>query len=291
MFLIARILILAIIFFGTVWLVLYVSIYLDKIKKEAIEESEEKEKDTSTFKWLMDKIRIKPRSIISRLVKLGTVVLVGIIVFLITHRLYWGVVLGMGGFFIPGMIARTIHKRFMDKFDKQFIDGLNLITNAMRAGSSFPQALEFMVAEMKEPLSEIFGETLREFKLGVSMGEALENTTKRVPSKELRMAITSINIARETGGNLGEILSRITFTMRERNKLKGKVNSLTAQGKMSGMIVAAAPFLMMAVMSLIAPEMMAPLFNTLPGYIMVTMIIIMVAMGWVVILKIINIEI
>ncbi|NLB34940.1 MAG: hypothetical protein GX817_03860 [Elusimicrobia bacterium] len=179
----------------------------------------------------------------------------------------------------------------MDKFNAQFIDGLTLITNAMRAGASFPQALELMVAEAKPPLSEIFGETLREFKLGVPMGEALENTTVRVESEELKMSIIAINIARETGGNLGEILANITSTMRERTNLKGKIEALTAQGKISGMVVAGSPFFLLVTMNVLQRELMEPFLNSMFGNIVLTVVIVMVAMGWVIISKIVDIKV
>ncbi|MGM0440884.1 MAG: type II secretion system F family protein [Elusimicrobiota bacterium] len=291
MFNIIKILILAVLFFGIVQLVLFLNSYFDKVKEEAKKESEEREKGKTPTDWVLDKLREEPRSTISRLIKVGAGGVVALITFIVLGRLYWTVVFGIGGTFIPGMVSNYLYKKYMDKFDQQFIDGLSLITNALTSGSSFPQALELMVTESKEPLSEIFGETLREFKLGVSMSEALENTTERVESEQLRMTVTAINISRETGGNLGEILSRIADTMRARQKLKGKVDALTSQGRLSGLVVAACPFLLMIVLNMLDPELMEPLFNTIVGNVLITVVIIMVAMGWFVISKIINIEV
>ncbi len=291
MFNLIKILLLAVVFFGIVQLALFLNSYFAKVKEQAKEESEDRAKGKTSFDWIMDKLREEPKSTISRLIKLGSAFAVGLLGFLIIGRMYWAVVFGIGGSFIPGMLSGFLYKKYMDKFDSQFIDALSLITNALTSGASFPQALELMVTESKDPLAEIFGETLREFKLGVPMSEALENTTERIESEQLRMTVTAINIARETGGNLGEILTRIAETMRERQKLKGKVDALTSQGRLSGMIVAACPFLLMMVLNWMDPELMEPLFNTLIGNILITVVMIMVSMGWVVISKIINIEV
>lgn len=291
MFTVIKIGILAVIFFAMVQVVLFLNSYFGEVKEKAEEETQERESSESSFEWVMNKLREEPKSTISRLIKIGSAFAVALVAYLIIGRLYWAVVFGIGGSFIPGLISNYLHKRYMEKFDQQFIDGLGLVTNALTSGSSFPQALELMVTESKDPLAEIFGETLREFKLGVPMSEALENTTDRIESEQLRMTITAINISRETGGNLGEILTRIAETMRERQKLKGKVDALTSQGRLSGMIVAAAPFALMVILNWMDPELMGPLFNTLIGNVIITVVMIMVTIGWVVINKIITIEV
>ncbi|NLB34839.1 MAG: hypothetical protein GX817_03355, partial [Elusimicrobia bacterium] len=170
MFNLMRILILVLALVVTIILVVNLSEFFAKVKKEAEEESKKREKGTTVNKWVLDKLRKEPKNIISRLLKVGAGVIVGLLALVIIGQIYWFVVLGLLATFIPGLIANKVHKSYMDKFNAQFIDGLTLITNAMRAGASFPQALELMVAEAKPPLSEIFGETLREFKLGVPMG-------------------------------------------------------------------------------------------------------------------------
>lgn len=291
MFNLMRILIIVLAMGVTILVVVMLSDFLSKVKKDAQEESKKREAGTSAKDWVLNKIRKEPKNIISRLIKIGTGGIVGLISFLIIRQLYWGVVFGLFASFIPIIVANKSYKDYMAKFDAQLIDGLNLITNAMRAGASFPQALELMVTEGKPPMSEIFGETLREFKLGVPMGEALENTLSRVESDDLVMSVIAINIARETGGNLGDILANITSTMRERRNLKGKVIALTAQGKAGGMVVAAMPFLLLLVMNTLEKDMMQPFLNSTFGKVVVTIVMVMVAMGWFVISKIIDIKV
>ena len=291
MFTLMRILIIVLAMGVTVVAVVLLSDFLGKVKKDAEEESKKREAGTSAKDWVLNKIRREPKNIISRLIKVGVGGLGGLIAFLVVGQLYWGVVIGIFSSFIPIIVATKSHTNYMTRFDAQLIDGLNLITNAMRAGASFPQALELMVTEGKPPLSEVFGETLREFKLGVPMGEALENTISRVESDDLIMAVIAINIARETGGNLGDILANITATMRERRNLKGKVVALTAQGKAGGMVVAGMPFLLLIVMNLLEREMMEPFLNSLFGNVVMTVVMVMVAMGWFIISKIIDIKV
>ena len=119
----------------------------------------------------------------------------------------------------------------------------------------------------------------------------MQNISKRVESEELNIAVVSINIARQAGGNLAEILMHIADTIRERERIKGKIDSLTAQGKMSGFVIGALPFLLAIVLYKIDPKLMQPLFNTLIGQIIMLFVLVMITVGFVWIMKIIKIDI
>ncbi len=193
--------------------------------------------------------------------------------------------------YIPAILRRELQKREVKKFNHQLIDGLILIANALRAGASFSQALETLVREAKPPLSEKFAKLTHEIRLGIPTAQALNNLANELRSEDFNLLVLIVNIARETGGNLSEILSTVAETMRERNKIQGKINALTAQGKMSGLIVSLMPFLLLVMLYFMAPETVSPLFSTLIGNLMLATVIILVALGGFLIKKIVSIDI
>jgi len=232
-----------------------------------------------------------PRTELARLIKLSSAVIITAFVFLFTGRFFIGLIFGILGLFLPKVIAKILYNKKIDKFNKQLIEGLSSIANSLRAGSSFQQALEVLIRESSPPISEEFAQVTHEVRLGVPVAEALDNLTKRVDSKELHISVTAINIAREAGGKLAEILNNITSTMRERNKLQGKIKALTAQGRMSGIIVGSLPILLAFVLYFMDPEMMRPMFTTPIGYILIGLVVLMLAIGAFLIKKIITIDI
>lgn len=218
--------------------------------------------------------------------------LCGLVLFyFITDKLFLSLPFGLIGFFLPSFLSGLSTRKQIDKFNNQLIDGLTVIANSLRAGTSFQQGLEILVRESKPPLSNEFAKVTSEIRLGIPISQALINLTERVKSKDLRLVITTVNIARETGGNLSELLCTIAETMRERNKLQGKIEALTAQGKMSGFIVGAMPFFLLFIFYFMAPEMIEPMFNTTLGNLMLGVVIILVTLGGFLIKKIVTIDI
>ncbi|MFH1714640.1 MAG: type II secretion system F family protein [Elusimicrobiota bacterium] len=196
----------------------------------------------------------------------------------------------IGIFVIIGKALIRKHKKQINLFDAQLIEAFGMLANSLKAGQSLLQALETMLANSKPPVSVEFSEVLREVKLGKSFDKALISLGQRIKSKDLSMAITSINLARETGGNLSEILLKIAYTMRERKKLYGKIDAMTTQGKSSGVILSFAPFGVLGLMYLIEPEMIGLMFTTTFGKVMLLLCIGMVLMGMHVINKIVDIK-
>lgn len=232
-----------------------------------------------------------PKTQLARLIKFLSAVIITGFVFLFTGKFFIGLIFGILGLFLPKVIAKILYNKRIDKFNNQLIEGLSSIANSLRAGSSFQQALEVLVRESSPPMSEEFAQVTHEVRLGVPIAEALNNLAKRVDSKELHISVTAINIAREAGGKLAEILNNIASTMRERNKLQGKIKALTAQGKMSGIIVGSLPILLGFVLYLMDPEMMRPMFTTPIGYVLIGIVVFMLAIGGFIIKKIITIDI
>src|SRR5262245_23972417 len=138
------------------------------------------------------------------------------------------------GFMLPRFWLNRRKSSRLNSFNKQLPDTITLIANALRAGSSFLQAIELVVRESRPPISTEFGRVIREVNLGLSFEVALENMVRRVKSDDLELMATAISIQHTVGGNLAEILDSIAFTIRERVRIKGEIRTLTAQQRLSG---------------------------------------------------------
>jgi tight adherence protein B len=211
--------------------------------------------------------------------------------FFITGSIIFGLILGFLGFKLPSIIIRIKKSRRVRKFEGQLVDGLILAANSLRAGFSLYQAFEMMARESAPPLSQDFALLLQEYKMGVSLNEAINNLGKRIPSRELALAITAINIQQETGGNLSETFDQIVKTIRERARLLGQLRTLTAQGKLQGIIVGVLPFILAFVLYLIDPQLIKPMFTTALGKFLIGVVIILEIIGGFLIKKIVAIEV
>lgn len=197
----------------------------------------------------------------------------------------------MAGMIIPDAVAGSMVKKGIERFELQLVDGLTLVANALKAGASFSQAVEVMISETKPPLSTQFGIFLKENRMGASVEEALANLSGRVDSEELKIVVVSISIARQAGGNLSEILLHTADTIRERERIKGKIDAITAQGKMSGIVIGSLPVGLSLILYMIDPVMMAPLFLTFAGQLVLMAVGLFVFVGFIWIRKIIAIDI
>ena len=145
------------------------------------------------------------------------------------------------GFILPRFWLGRRKSGRLNAFNKQLPDTITLIANALRAGSSFLQAMELVVRESRPPISAEFGRVIREVNLGLPFEHALENMVRRVQSDDLELMATAISIQHQVGGNLAEILDSIAYTIRERIRIKGEIRTLTAQQRLSGYVVAVLP--------------------------------------------------
>ncbi len=169
------------------------------------------------------------------------------------------------GFFLPRIWLGRRRASRLNAFNKQLPDTITLIANALRAGSSFLQAIEMVVRESTPPVTVEFGRVIREVNLGLAFDVALENMVRRVRSDDLELLATAITIQHQVGGNLAEILDSIAFTIRERVRIKGEIRTLTAQQRMSGYVVAGMPLVLMGILFVIAPGFTKPMFENPPG--------------------------
>jgi tight adherence protein B len=179
------------------------------------------------------------------------------------------------GFMLPRFWLNRRKSSRLNSFNKQLPDTITLIANALRAGSSFLQAIELVVRESRPPISTEFGRVIREVNLGLSFEVALENMVRRVKSDDLELMATAISIQHTVGGNLAEILDSIAFTIRERVRIKGEIKTLTAQQRLSGYVVGFLPIGLAGFLFVAAPGFMSPMFDNrvsllgLPGGVLI----------------------
>jgi tight adherence protein B len=169
------------------------------------------------------------------------------------------------GFMLPRFWLNRRKNGRLNAFNKQLPDTITLIANALRAGSSFLQAIELVVRESRPPISTEFSRVIREVNLGLPFEQALENMVRRVRSDDLELMATAISIQHQVGGNLAEILDSISYTIRERIRIKGEIRTLTAQQRLSGYVVGFLPIGLAGFLFVAAPGFMDPMFFNPPG--------------------------
>ncbi len=205
--------------------------------------------------------------------------------------------LGIGavvGVFIPGIYVRTAQRRRLLRFDDQLADMLNLVVNGLRAGYSTMQALEAVSKELPPPISDEFRRVVQEMQLGIPMERALDNLYRRIPSGDLDLVITAMNVQREVGGNLAEILDTISHTIRERVRIKGEIRVMVSQVTMSGKFLSAMPLLLAGALYFLNRSYMMNFFNKETRWIGIPALIIaavIIAIGYFSMQKIADIEI
>ena len=185
------------------------------------------------------------------------------------------VILGM----IPFFYVYKKKKQRMDKFQRQFPEALDLVARALRAGHAFTGGLKMVADEMGDPVGSEFDKTLDEINFGIGIPEALKGLSNRVDCPDLKFFIISVIIQRETGGNLAEILDNISYLIRERFKLYGRIRVLAAQGKLSAAILIILPFFVAIGLSLVNPKYTATLSTDPIGRILVIFALIMMIFG------------
>src|SRR5215212_3234640 len=197
------------------------------------------------------------------------------------------------GFLIPRFYVKRQQTVRLNKFNDQLSDMLNLMVNGLRAGYSVMQALEAVSRELPAPISDEFHRVVQEMQIGIPMEKALDNLLRRIPSEDLDFVITAINVQREVGGNLSEILDNISFTIRERVRIKGEIRVMTAQVRTSATVLSLIPVFLTLALWFISPEYIASFFDRGPlcGWIAVVTIVGMIVAGYFVMMRIADIEV
>ncbi len=249
------------------------SSYLDKIKA----------------KLLKAYIKMKPEEFVA--VSLTTALGTGGLLFLLVNQ-YPMMLLGfIIGFKLPDVYINSIKKKRGRKLNSQLPQALTIISNGLRAGFSFTQAMGVASNEMETPISDEFARVLRDNSLGKPLDEALENLSKRTDDEDLDMFITALLIQRQVGGNLSEVLDTISETIRERVRLRGEVRTLTSQGRMEAFVIGLLPFAVSGAVALLNPSYLEPLVKTSIGIAMLIAALIMMVLGVYILSKLVDVKV
>ena len=194
------------------------------------------------------------------------------------------------GAFMPLIYIKIKKEKRVKMFENQLGDTLIMICNSLRSGFSFQQAMDNVATDMPAPIGVEFSRVCNEIRYGSTMDEALENMVARIKSPDLMLVVSAVCIQRTTGGNLSEILTTISNTIRDRLKIKGEIRSITAQGRTSGMIIGALPAFIAVALMLINPGYMNVFFTTSTGRIMLIVSVVMEVFGFLAIRKVVSIK-
>lgn len=225
------------------------------------------------------------------LVVAGTMAGVFVVVYFINHSFIVAIIFGALAYFAPGFYVKFRQRRRANALNRQLGDTILLLSNALKAGYSFAQAMATIARSAPAPMSDEFNRAVREMNLGVTVDDALEHMDQRIQSEDFDLMVTAVQIHRVVGGNLAEILDTIAFTIRERIRIHGEIRTLTAQARASGYIITALPFALTGILTLVSPSYITPLFKEPLGWFLIALALIMMAIGYAVIRRISTIEV
>ncbi|MBN1439574.1 MAG: type II secretion system F family protein [Anaerolineales bacterium] len=237
-------------------------------------------------------LKLRPTEYIA-LIVIATIGM-GAIAFLLFKSILLAPVGAVIGFFLPGFYIKQKQSGRLHQFEAQMADMLNLSVNSLRAGYSVIQALESVAKEMPSPMSVEIRRVVQEVQIGLTLDVALENLLRRMNSPDLKLIITAINIQREVGGNLAEILDTISHTIRERVRIKGEIRVLTAQQSITGYLIGFLPFGLGGFLYLYNPSYIGKFFAPESRACGIPMVIcggLLIVGGFVAVRKIVSIEI
>lgn len=195
------------------------------------------------------------------------------------------------GYILPKLWVNRKQKQRLTRFNAGLADMITTIIGSLRAGFSFPQALKTVVEEAEEPIKDEVEIVLREMQYGKSLEEALNDLKERMPSEDLVLMIQAILIQKQVGGNLATVLDKIVQTIRDRTRIQGQIATLTAQGKLSGVVIGLLPIVLGFVLYLIQPDYIGTLFTNPIGLLMVGGGAVSGVIGFILVRKITNIEV
>ncbi len=220
-----------------------------------------------------------------------TVLFMAVLGFLVNYSPFLALVFAGLGLLVPRWGIGFLRSRRLARLNAQLGEALTLVSNSLRSGLSLQQGVELVVEEMEAPISEEFATVVKETKLGLPLDDALQNLADRVPTPDLDMVVTAIITIRETGANLAEVFDVIAHTVRERKKVEGKVQAMTAEGMTQGVMMCGVPPVLIVTFFFLDPTLVEPLFNSILGILMLMIIAGMDAMGMWMILKVVKIDV
>jgi len=215
----------------------------------------------------------------------------GILLSMLTHtpvlKVVW-VIVGLGG---PIFWLRRSQKKRLRTFETQIPDAIDMLVSAMKAGYSFQAATQFIGDEMTAPAGPEFARFYDEQRLGIDVRVALLNLQTRINSLDLKMFVTAVLIQRETGGNLGDVLSNLADLIRERIAMRGHIQTLIAEPKLSAKFLAAMPVIVYLVLAVVSPGFTDPLIHSFGGRVALTAAACGVVLGYAIMMKIADVDI
>jgi tight adherence protein B len=202
-----------------------------------------------------------------------------------------GLAAGFVGYMLPAQWLSGKKKKRMERIVSQLVDLLGMVSNSLKSGYGLMQSFEFASKQIPDPLGLEIRRMLRESTLGMAAEQALAALGERLQSSDLDMVLTAINVQRAVGGNLAEILDKVAYTMRERERIRGEIATLTAQQKMTGIVIGGLPIFMFGIFMMLNPNYMSLLFTTMTGRFLMVGSVVMETMGYFSIKRIMAIEV
>ena len=191
----------------------------------------------------------------------------------------------------PRLLLAVLKARRLRKFNIQLVDALTGMSNSLKAGFSIMQSFEAIARDGENPIAQEFGALLQQTRVGVSFSEALTNLQERVGSADLTLVCLAVETARQTGGNLTGIFEQIAATIRERFRIENRIQTLTAQGKLQGIVVGIMPLIIAAALMVVDPGMMIPFLQSGAGMAIVAIVAVLLLCGGIIIRKIVRIDV
>lgn len=205
--------------------------------------------------------------------------------------LLFGSLMTLLGWTLPKFLFRSMYEKRCNTIVNQMVDATTILANGIRAGLSVNQAMDRVAKNLKAPISQEFRLVLSQNQLGRPIEECLNELADRVPRPDIQMFVTAVNILKETGGNMAETFQTINYTIRERQKIEKKIEALTAQGVMQGIIISLVPILLLVIFYFADPNYVMPMFTTTLGWIFLLIIFSLIGVGAFFIKKIITIKV
>jgi tight adherence protein B len=234
-------------------------------------------------------VKIRPGAFI--LLTLGMAGFGWIIGYVVTRHLMLTLLITVGAGALPLIFVNYVRARRFKKFENKFPEAIDLLGRSIRAGHAFSTALELIATEMEEPIAGEFRMLFEEQKFGLPLRDALFNLGDRVPLIDVKFFGTAVLLQKETGGNLAELLDKLSYVIRERFKILRQLRVYTAQGRLTLLILMALPPVLLLILSLMNPEFVRPLFHDPLGRNLVALGIVLQASGYFMIRRIINIKV
>ncbi len=232
---------------------------------------------------------IEPEKIL--LLNIAAVILTFLVVWIFSGLWFVALLASLVVFVSPKFVFHFLKKKRRQRIVTQLPDMLFAIARSMKAGSSLIQAIEIAVEEETGPIAQEFSLFMREIRIGTSFDEAMDNMSNRVGAEEINLVASGMKISREIGGNLAETLDRLADTIRRKIEMEGKIDALTAQGKMQGLVMALLPMLVGFALFHIEPDHMGRLFSEPIGWAVIVVVLFMECLGFFFIRKIVSIDV